>query len=174
MFDDVTLSPHPRAARDPSPATPTPAPPPGRRVRARRGPPSQPRTVFSSVKRAARDLRARSTPSEQILWGALRGGRLAGLKFRRQHPMGRFVLDFYCPEIRLAVEVDGDVHDAIHVADDERQTILESMGIRFVRLLARLVDDDLQSALLKVERAAFRHPSPHTRERGRPQGGGEG
>jgi very-short-patch-repair endonuclease len=119
-------------------------------------------------------LRARSTASEQILWERLRGGRFHGLKFRRQHPIDRFVLDFYCPEIRLAVEVDGEVHASLQEADTQRQTILEAMGIRFVRLDARLVEHDIAPALAAIEREALAHPSPQSRERGRPQGGGEG
>ena len=177
MSDEVMLSPHPRPAGDPSPASAIPTPPPGRGVRIRRGPPGQPRTVFPTVKQAARDLRSRSTTSEQILWQALRGGRWLGLKFRRQHPIDRFVLDFHCPPIRLAVEIDGDIHDACHVADEQRQTILESMGIRCVRLSASLVEEDLILALAKIEQAIStplaRHRRP--RERGlRKRGGGEG
>jgi very-short-patch-repair endonuclease len=59
---------------------------------------------------AARELRTRQTPAESILWDALRGRRLAGLKFRRQHPIGTFVVDFCCPDRRLAIELDGPVH----------------------------------------------------------------
>jgi adenine-specific DNA-methyltransferase len=88
--------------------------------------------------------------------------------------MGRFVLDFYCPELRLAVEVDGEIHETLQAADAERQTILESMGIRFVRLPASLVEDDLPEALDRIAHTALSYPSPQSRERGRPQGGGEG
>lgn len=59
----------------------------------------------------ARDLRAGQTSAEDILWQHLRGRRLDGLKFRRQHPLVEFVADFYCHEKRLVIELDGSVHD---------------------------------------------------------------
>ena len=59
----------------------------------------------------ARGLRRRMTLPEVVLWTALRQGRLAGLRFRRQHPVGPYILDFYCSRARLAVEVDGAGHD---------------------------------------------------------------
>src|SRR5580698_9836801 len=58
----------------------------------------------------ARRLRRAQTPEEKLLWRALRAGRFAGFKFRRQHPAGQYVLDFYCPSARLAVELDGFEH----------------------------------------------------------------
>jgi very-short-patch-repair endonuclease len=61
---------------------------------------------------AARDLRIRQTAAEVMLWEALRNRRLDGVKFRRQHPVGPFVIDFCCPERRLAIEVDGGIHAA--------------------------------------------------------------
>jgi very-short-patch-repair endonuclease len=87
--------------------------------------------------------------------------------------MDRFVLDFYCPEKRLAVEIDGEIHNALNGADEERQAILESMGIRFIRLSAEFVETDLSAAVHTIEQAVF-NPSPLPRERGRPKGGGEG
>src|SRR3954469_10158826 len=59
----------------------------------------------------ARALRRAMTLPEVLLWQALRGGQVGGLRFRRQHPIGHYVLDFYCPALRLAVEVDGAAHD---------------------------------------------------------------
>jgi very-short-patch-repair endonuclease len=99
---------------------------------------------------------------------------LASRKFRRQHPVGRFILDFYCREERLAVEVDGPVHETQRQADCERQQILESMGIRFLRLPAALIEGDLLAALAAIEEALSPGPSPAQRERGDPQGRGEG
>ncbi|MHB8515677.1 MAG: endonuclease domain-containing protein [Dehalococcoidia bacterium] len=102
----------------------------------------------------ARELRARSTRGEDLLWEGLRNRRLLGRKFRRQQPVGPFVLDFYCGEERLAVEVDGPVHEQQRAADAERQALLETLGIRFVRVRDDLVQTDLPSALRTIS-AAF-------------------
>ena len=119
------------------------------------------RTKIPVVKQAARDLRAEPTPSEQQLWASIRGSRLAGLKFRRQHPIGRFVIDFHCPEKRLAVEVDGGIHAGQESADEERQRIVEAMGIRFVRLPAAQVEADLTLGTRgDPTRSVFRTPLP--------------
>ena len=58
-----------------------------------------------------RSLRNNLTPSESILWNILKNGQVGGYKFRRQHGMGPYVLDFYCPSLKLCVELDGDVHN---------------------------------------------------------------
>ncbi|MBN1287993.1 MAG: endonuclease domain-containing protein [Anaerolineae bacterium] len=102
----------------------------------------------------ARQLREEATPSEDILWQALRRKQLDGRKFRRQQPVGAFVLDFYCAAERLAVEVDGAVHETQRGADQMRQEILETLGIRFVRVTAEGVETDL-FAVLQAIRDAF-------------------
>ncbi len=119
-------------------------------------------------------MRKEPTRSESLLWSALRNRCLASRKFRREHPVGRFILDFYCQEERLAVEVDGPVHETQRQADGERQQILESTGIRFLRLPAALVEGDLPAALAAIEEALSPDPSPASRERGDPQGRGKG
>ena len=75
------------------------------------------------------------------MWQALRRGQLDGLLFRRQHPVGPYVLDFYCPVARLAVEVDGSAHDgAVQAAHDTRRDLwLADHGIRVMRIPAREV-----------------------------------
>ena len=80
----------------------------------------------------ARQLRRRQTDAERKFWGYLRGRRFVGLKFRRQVPCGIYVLDFYCHELRLAVELDGGQHlESAH--DVERGAWLAGQGIRVVR-----------------------------------------
>ncbi|MEO8082601.1 MAG: endonuclease domain-containing protein [Ardenticatenales bacterium] len=69
------------------------------------------RGTLAEVESAAREMRRAMTPAEQVLWEALRDGRLDGYRFRRQHSVGRFILDFYCSQRRLVVEVDGGYHD---------------------------------------------------------------
>ena len=65
---------------------------------------------FSGLVERARELRKQQTPAEDLLWELIRNRQLADLKFRRQHQIGDYVVDFYCYEARLVVEVDGDVH----------------------------------------------------------------
>ena len=112
---------------------------------------------------AARDLRRPQTPTEARLWESLRDRRFAGLKFRRQHAVGRFVLDFFCHELRLAVEVDGSIHDSPeHQASDAAcQGELEATGIRFVRIPAGLVENDLTRAIERIQShiSDLQHPS---------------
>lgn len=106
----------------------------------------------------ARELRGGMTLPEIVLWQALRKGRLAGLRFRRQHPIGPYILDFYCPGARLAVEIDGLAHDdAARVSHDERRdTWLAQRGVRVLRIHAAdvLRDERLEGVLLGIEQSA--------------------
>lgn len=85
------------------------------------------------VENAARELRRNPTEAEARLWTALRRRQMGGALFRRQHPVGRFVLDFYCASHRLCVEVDGEVHEAQRERDAERTAVLNTAGIRVLR-----------------------------------------
>ncbi|NSW79627.1 MAG: endonuclease domain-containing protein [Chthonomonadetes bacterium] len=82
-----------------------------------------------------RDFRHQPTPAEQFLWECLRARRLNGLKFRRQHAIGRYIVDFYCHERRLIVELEGDVHSTSEqqVYDAMRFADLEAQGYRVLR-----------------------------------------
>jgi very-short-patch-repair endonuclease len=91
------------------------------------------RGTTRELEEAARTMRRNSTPAEEALWGALQKKQVAGLRFRRQHPVGRFVLDFYCPSHKLVIEVDGAVHDLQQERDSERTKILETHGLRVLR-----------------------------------------
>ena len=83
----------------------------------------------------ARALRQRSGLAEQRVWSLLRSGRIDGHKFRRQHPIGRYVTDFACERLRLVIEIDGAIHDRDDVVarDHLRQTVLESLGWTVMR-----------------------------------------
>jgi very-short-patch-repair endonuclease len=100
----------------------------------------------------ARGLRREQTPAEVRLWSALRNRQLAGLKFRRQHPYGQFILDFFCVEHQLAIEVDGGVHlnaeQAVH--DVERSEFLAQRGVRFLRFTNDEIDRHLPDVLRKI------------------------
>ena len=86
------------------------------------------RGTTPALEQAAQAMRRQPTSAEEALWGALQKKQVAGLKFRRQHPVGRFVLDFYCASHRLVVEVDGDIHDAQQDRDAARTEVLETYG----------------------------------------------
>ncbi|ABU57700.1 DUF559 domain-containing protein [Roseiflexus castenholzii] len=121
-----------------------------------------PESLRRKMVEVAREFRKNPTPSEAILWQALRGKQLDGVKFRRQQPIGPFVVDFFAPSHRLIVEVDGPIHESQKTADAERQRLLESLGLRFLRLPASLVEQNLPAALEEVHRAlhAYPHPRP--------------
>jgi very-short-patch-repair endonuclease len=107
-----------------------------------------------SVAEAARLLRKRSTPAESALWDALKARRLRGLRFRYQHPVGPFILDFYCPAAKLVVEVDGDSHLQRLSYDLSRTDQLRSYGYRVLRFTNELVLNDLGAVLREIERQA--------------------
>lgn len=113
----------------------------------------------------ARQLRQEATPAERVLWDALAAGRLDGHKFRRQHPLGRFILAFYCARSRLCVEVDGEVHAKQRERDMARDATLFSRGIVTLRFTNEQVFRDLSGVLNTIRAAATRpgwqpHPSP--------------
>jgi len=81
----------------------------------------------------SRQLRQEMTIPERLLWGKLRNHRLAGLQFRRQHPIGPYVVDFYCPTAKLVIEIDGRSHCGQEILDRQRQEFLEQYGLRVIR-----------------------------------------
>nr|WP_292160059.1 endonuclease domain-containing protein [Brevundimonas sp.] len=114
-------------------------------------------------------MRRPMSPPEARLWVRVRARRLEGCKFRRQHPCGPFILDFYCAAARLAVEVDGESHNhPDQISHDRRRTRwLAAQGIRVVRIAAVDVRDELDGVLafiLRVvrERTAHRSAAPST------------
>ncbi len=100
----------------------------------------------------ARSMRERPTRSEALLWAQLRGRKL-GVRSRRQHPLDRYVLDFYAPCARVCVEVDGSSHDARARYDEARDEVLRMLGIRVVRISASLVERDVLVAVVIIRSA---------------------
>ncbi|OGT28335.1 MAG: hypothetical protein A2Z17_01640 [Gammaproteobacteria bacterium RBG_16_66_13] len=94
------------------------------------------RFVARDILKNARKLRHPMTPAELALWRRVRDGQL-GVKIRRQHPVGRYIADFYCPRARLVIEVDGDIHVEPDRArhDAERTSWLEARGYRILRFM---------------------------------------
>jgi very-short-patch-repair endonuclease len=119
---------------------------------------------------AARDFRKAPTRSEELLWQHLRGSEL-GVKFRRQQPIGPFVVDFFCPSLGLIVEVDGPIHDSQLERDQERQQLLETAGYTVLRVQAHHVETEISAVLAEINRVVETTPPRPLRERGL---GGEG
>jgi very-short-patch-repair endonuclease len=98
------------------------------------------------------------TLPEVILWQEVRRGRLKGLQFRRQHPIGPYILDFFCPAARIALEIDGSSHDNERQSqhDERRDAWLAVRGINVLRIAAAdvLRDENLEHVLDYIEQAA--------------------
>lgn len=103
----------------------------------------------------AREFRKAPTAGERILWNALRGRQLDGLKFRRQQPIGYFVVDFYNSANRLIVEVDGPIHELQKEADQARQEILQRLGLEVLRIPSETVETHLSSALSLIRNSIY-------------------
>jgi very-short-patch-repair endonuclease len=141
---------------------PPPAPPPrggrdggGENFTPLRERSSSPRrSGFSErILTAARDHRKHPTAAEAVLWQCLRGKRLGSTRFRRQQPIGPFIVDFYCSEAQLVVEVDGSIHHGREMEDADRQAALESVGLRVIRATNDEVLFSLPVVLKRIEMA---------------------
>ena len=102
-----------------------------------------------------RELRQSSTKAEKILWDHLRNRKLDGLKFRRQHPIDKYIADFYCHEKKLVVELDGAVHDEkMNVHYDEVRTYeLAGSGIRVIRSWNSEIEKNIEFVLEEIRKA---------------------
>lgn len=102
--------------------------------------------------------RAAMPKAEVLLWSILKGRKLLGLKFRRQYGIDAYLLDFYCPEVKLAIELDGETHyvEGAQVADSKRQKFIESYEIQVLRFLNGDVYENLEGVWDAIERAAKR------------------
>ena len=117
------------------------------------------RGTTPEIEQAARRLRKKMTPAEEHLWSALKNKQLEGLRFRRQHPVGNFILDFYCPSCKLVIEVDGEVHSDRLDYDDARTDKLGEYGYKVLRFSNERVINDLSQVLAEIRQVV----SPPTR-----------
>ncbi|KAA2236513.1 endonuclease domain-containing protein [Salinarimonas soli] len=111
-------------------------------------------------RRFARSLRQTATSAEDVLWQALRGRRLAGLKFRRQVPLLTYTLDFACIERRLVVELDGRQHEWFAEYDETRTKEIEREGFTVIRFANQQVTEDLDAVLAAICAAAAQCEPP--------------
>jgi very-short-patch-repair endonuclease len=116
--------------------------------------PDKPRPLDAMTLDHVRDLRQKGTPPEQLLWAALRGRRLGGLKFRRQHPIAGYIVDFCCIEKKLIIELDGTSHEEKSRQDSQRTAILQREGFHVFRVTNSDVNRDLEAVVRGIAREA--------------------
>ncbi len=106
----------------------------------------------AAIHQHAQDLRRDQTPAERQLWASLRGKQLGGFRFRRQHPIGPFIVDFCCLSPRLVIEVDGNSHAEQVEYDEARTAYLEERGYAVVRFTNEDVQRRLEGVLDEIMR----------------------
>ncbi len=112
-----------------------------------------------NIKSKAKILRKRMTEAETALWKKLRMKQIGGLHFRKQHPFGIYILDFYCDKINLAIEVDGGIHITRTEYDDTRTEYLESAGVKVIRYSNEQVINNLDLVISDIKSKIFvNHP----------------
>jgi len=107
---------------------------------------------LTALKGRRRNLRRNSPSPETLVWNMVRNRQIEGYKFRRQYSIGRFVVDFFCPEMKLAIEIDGDTHYQPGRPDKDaaRQKYLSGLGISFLRLTNLDVTTNLEGVREKI------------------------
>lgn len=111
------------------------------------------RGTTPEIEQAAKRLRQNLTPAEARLWSAIRNKQLARLRFRCQHPVGNFILDFYCPAHKLVIEIDGAIHNSQVEYDGERTSKLAEYGYTVLRFSNEQVVNNLPQVLAEIEGA---------------------
>jgi len=99
----------------------------------------------------ARELRNKSTPAEQVFWLRLKE-QFPGYKFRRQHPISIYIVDFYCHKLKLVIEIDGSVHDSeeAKLNDEKRQNDLENLNLTVIRFTNNQVKNEIELVIEKI------------------------
>jgi very-short-patch-repair endonuclease len=125
------------------------------RLRDRRGllPMHTKPPINKETLRRCKELRNNSTPQEIIVWSRLRAKRFHNLKFKRQYPLGRYIIDFICLDKKLIIEIDGSQHKEENqdIYDKERARYLESLGFRIIRFWNNEVNTNIDGVFLKIE-----------------------
>jgi very-short-patch-repair endonuclease len=103
------------------------------------------------VLETAKMLRNDMTYHEKLLWERLKGKQICGVRFRRQHPVNFFIADFYCHQVKLVVEVDGEIHRDKIEHDDGRSAEMEKFGIVIIRFTNYEVENSIQNVINKIE-----------------------
>ncbi|MFC1571454.1 endonuclease domain-containing protein [Candidatus Margulisiibacteriota bacterium] len=118
----------------------------------------------------SRELRKKMTEAESVLWKYLRDRRFFKTKFRRQYVFEQFIIDFYCPECRLAIELDGPIHAKQRDYDKMRQEFIEDADIKVLRFMNWEVFENIKGVLKQIKKHLLLNqklnPSPSPMEKG--------
>ena len=108
----------------------------------------------SNLKHTAKMLRKSMSYPEILLWQELQGRKIEGFQFNRQRPIDQYIVDFYCKELRLAIEVDGDDHQEAQVRENDilRQERLESLGVHFLRFHNNKILYERETVVAKIRK----------------------
>jgi len=109
--------------------------------------------LWEKLRPLVREKRHAPTPAERALWERLRRDQVKGAHFRRQHAIERFIVDFYCPEARLVIEIDGPIHNYTPAEDAIRQEFLESLGLHVLRFGNDEVQAEIERMIQQIEEA---------------------
>jgi len=119
------------------------------------------------LKSLANELRKNMTLFEVLLWNELKNRNICGFDFDRQRPIGNFIVDFYCKDLSLAIEIDGDTHIYRYDYDDERQEKLEELGMRFLRFDDIEIKKNMNNVLRVIESWIIENqPTPYPSREG--------
>ena len=112
----------------------------------------------SKLKNLRKKLRKNQTPAESLLWSKIRNKQLNDLKFYRQYSVGRYILDFYCPSERLAIELDGGQHNKNEgrVYDEQRTAYLNGCNIKVLRFWNNDINDNLEGVIESIQSEILR------------------
>jgi very-short-patch-repair endonuclease len=108
--------------------------------------------LYGVLSEKAKEMRLHPTDAERCLWGLLQNKKM-GFKFRRQHVIYRYIVDFYCVEKSLIIEVDGSVHDSQKIRDQARENILQSLGCKILRFSNEQVLNNAEAVIAKIQAA---------------------
>jgi very-short-patch-repair endonuclease len=111
--------------------------------------------IRPEIRQRSRELRHPLTPAEASLWSVLRSRDLGAYKFRRQHPIGHFIVDFYCAEAKLVIEVDGDIHASQEAYDAARSEWLQTQGYTVIRFKNREVWERLDDVIGEIVKICY-------------------
>ena len=114
------------------------------------------------VQELAKEFRKEPTPAEQRLWEALRRNQMDGVKFHRQRSLGRYVLDFYAPSIKLVIELDGEIHqvDTQKEYDTLRENYLIAQNLRIMRFTNKQILNEIEFCLAEIHKALINERLP--------------